>query len=62
MAGPRKFYRLPDDLPLGHMMTWLLGHPPYQDRESCAVWKDEELREYVQVDGRLVPRSDVEET
>lgn len=55
---PRKLYRMPEDVPLGDMMNWLYGRPPWQDREACAIWMDDDYV-YIKVDGRLCREGDL---
>ena len=54
-TGPRKMYRMPSGISRADIRKWLAGEPPYDDRESYAVWTDWEDQEYEMVDGRLQP-------
>ena len=48
---------MPNDVPFGGMMDWLYGRPPWEDRETWAIWMDDEYV-YSKVDGRLYREED----
>jgi len=55
-TGPQKVYEAPPGLSSGEVIKWILGKPPYEDRETYAVWRHWEGREYEMVNGKLVPK------
>ena len=56
-TGPQKVYEAPPGLSSEELVKWLLGSPPYEDREAYAVWRDWEGREYEMVSGKLIPKT-----
>lgn len=55
---PRKVYIMPEGLTQTDMMKWLLGEPPYDDKEEHTKWMDWDGTEYALIDGQIVPRRD----
>ena len=51
---PQKLYRMPADLSSEDLGKWMLGEPPYDDREAYAQWLDSEGHQYVMIDGKLL--------